>query len=192
MSAENIGLLNDCFGIQTRGGCSCAGPYGHRLLGIDLTTSHEFECEVLAGYEGIKPGWARINFNYFLSEHIVEFLLAAVQFIAEEGWRLLPQYRFEPLTGLWRHHSAPEAETLGLTDLSYASGKLAYRSAVLAMPESEIDGYLEAARGIVEGAGSAADVPRPETEDLPPAFEHLRWFPLPDELQLGTGVGGPG
>ena len=63
-----VAVLNDLFGIQTRGGCSCAGPYGHRLLGIDLTTSREFEREILRGSEGIKPGWVRVNFNYFISE----------------------------------------------------------------------------------------------------------------------------
>ena len=49
-------LLHDLFGIQSRGGCSCAGPYGHRLLGIDLDRSHRFEQEIVAGCEGIKPG----------------------------------------------------------------------------------------------------------------------------------------
>jgi selenocysteine lyase/cysteine desulfurase len=60
-----VALLNDLFGIQARGGCSCAGPYGHRLLGIDLATSKEFEREIVRGCEGIKPGWVRVNFNYF-------------------------------------------------------------------------------------------------------------------------------
>ena len=50
-----VALLNDLFGIQSRGGCSCAGPYGHRLLGIDLDRSHEFEREIAHGCEGIKP-----------------------------------------------------------------------------------------------------------------------------------------
>ncbi len=44
-----VALLNDLFGIQTRGGCSCAGPYGHRLLDIDLDTSHQFEAQIAAG-----------------------------------------------------------------------------------------------------------------------------------------------
>ena len=52
-----VALLNDLLGVQARGGCSCAGPYGHRLLGIDLTTSHEFEREINRGCEGVKPGW---------------------------------------------------------------------------------------------------------------------------------------
>ena len=63
-----VAVLNDLFGIQSRGGCSCAGPYGHRLLGIDLERSHEFEREIAHGCEGIKPGWVRVNFNYFISE----------------------------------------------------------------------------------------------------------------------------
>ena len=58
-----VALLNDLFGIQSRGGCSCAGPYGHRLLGIDLDRSHAFEREITLGCEGIKPGWARANFT---------------------------------------------------------------------------------------------------------------------------------
>jgi hypothetical protein len=41
-----VALLNDLFGMQARGGCSCAGPYGHRLLGIDIERSHEFEREI--------------------------------------------------------------------------------------------------------------------------------------------------
>ena len=63
-----VALLNDLFGIQTRGGCSCAGPYGHRLLGIDLERSHEFERQIATGCEGIKPGWVRVNFNYFIDD----------------------------------------------------------------------------------------------------------------------------
>ena len=65
-----VAVLNDLFGIQSRGGCSCAGPYGHRLLGIDIERSHEFEREITGGCEGIKPGWVRVNFNYFLSDTV--------------------------------------------------------------------------------------------------------------------------
>src|SRR5205085_2452202 len=77
-----VALLNDLFGIQARGGCSCAGPYGHRLLGIDLDTSIQLECAVMAGNEGIKPGWVRVNLNYFISETVFQFVLDAVHFVA--------------------------------------------------------------------------------------------------------------
>ena len=63
-----VALLNDLFGIQARGGCSCAGPYGHRLLAIGPARSHALRDEIVHGCDGIKPGWTRVNFNYFISE----------------------------------------------------------------------------------------------------------------------------
>ncbi len=99
-----VALLNDLFGIQSRGGCSCAGPYGHRLLGIDIETSHEFEREISRGCEGIKPGWVRVNFNYFISEAVFEFLLDAVDLVARDGWRLLAGL---PVRALQRPVAAP-------------------------------------------------------------------------------------
>ncbi len=98
-----VALLNDLFGIQCRGGCSCAGPYGHALLGIDLERSHEFEREIAQGCEGIKPGWVRVNFNYFLSDVVADYLIDAVRLVAREGWRMLPDYRFDNTSGHWRH-----------------------------------------------------------------------------------------
>ncbi len=95
-----VTLLNDLFGIQARGGCSCAGPYGHRLLGIDLERSHEFEHEIAAGCEGIKPGWVRVNFNYFISEAAFGYVVDAVRLVARHGWRLLGDYRFDVAGGL--------------------------------------------------------------------------------------------
>ena len=115
-----VALLNDLFGIQSRGGCSCAGPYGHRLLGIDLATSHEFEREINLGCEGIKPGWVRVNFNYFISEPVFEFILDAIDLVAAEGWRLLPEYRFDPASGIWSHAGGPPEPPLSLHDISYS------------------------------------------------------------------------
>src|SRR4029079_6830987 len=84
-----VALLNDLFGIQSRGGCSCAGPYGHRLLGIDMERSHEYEREVTGGCEGIKPGWVRVNFNYFLSDAVADYIVEAVRLGAHARLRLL-------------------------------------------------------------------------------------------------------
>ena len=77
-----VALLNDLFGIQTRGGCSCAGPYGHRLLDIDLERSHLFEEQIATGCEGIKPGWVRVNFNYFIDERVLDYVINAVLLVA--------------------------------------------------------------------------------------------------------------
>ncbi|HRQ00205.1 MAG TPA: aminotransferase class V-fold PLP-dependent enzyme, partial [Terrimesophilobacter sp.] len=102
-----VAILNDLFGIQARGGCSCAGPYGHHLLGIDNATSAEYETEILRGCEGIKPGWVRVNFNYFVDDDAFEYIVNAVALVAEYGERMLSQYHFDPLTGLWKHRNGP-------------------------------------------------------------------------------------
>ncbi|MCB0889086.1 MAG: aminotransferase class V-fold PLP-dependent enzyme, partial [Nocardioidaceae bacterium] len=124
-----VALLNDMFGIQARGGCSCAGPYGHRLLGIDIEQSHEFEAEIVGGCEGIKPGWVRINFNYFINDAVADYLIEAIKLIAESGWKMLPDYHFEPATGLWRHREGLIDPPLSLSQISYADGTMRSPSA---------------------------------------------------------------
>ncbi len=175
-----VALLNDLFGIQSRGGCSCAGPYGHRLLGIDLERSHEFEREIGRGCEGIKPGWVRVNFNYFISEAVFEFLLGAVEIVASDGWRLLPHYRFEPASGLWRHAGGLAEPPMSLRDVRYADGLMSWPSHRRTEPESRLADYLDEARRLL--ADPPAPVVPPEPLEVDADFELLRWFPLPDEV----------
>jgi selenocysteine lyase/cysteine desulfurase len=189
-----VALLDDLFGIQARGGCSCAGPYGHRLLGIDLATSREFEREIVRGCEGIKPGWVRVNFNYFLSEAQFQFLLDAIHLVAREGWKLLPAYRFCPDTGLWRHRRGRPAAAMRLSDVTYHAGKMEYRSRHATEPESALAGYLEEARRILDEAVAgyrAGGEPADDDPDLTDDFEHLRWFPLPGEILAELRGAGP-
>jgi selenocysteine lyase/cysteine desulfurase len=173
-----VSVLNDLFGIQSRGGCSCAGPYGHRLLGIDLDRSHEFEREIAGGCEGIKPGWVRINFNYFLSEAVFEYVVRAVALVADHGHRLAPQYAFDPATGLWQHRAGPVEPPLRLTHLAYdADGVLTYPRRHDTAPESALAGYLVEATALLASLPDVEDTDGPQrvSED----FEHLRWFDLP-------------
>jgi len=175
-----VALLNDLFGIQSRGGCSCAGPYGHRLLGIDIETSHEYEREIARGCEVIKPGWVRVNFNYFISEETFSFLLDAVRLIADQGWRLLPRYTFDPATALWNHVDRDPKAAMGLDDVAFTPDGVVHPDRRRSAPESALTGYLEEARRILSTAGPA-DVITPIP--MSPDFEKLRWFPLPEELQ---------
>jgi len=96
-------LLNDLFGIQSRAGCSCAGPYGHHLLNIDLKTSNMYRKVTKKGYSGFKPGWARINLHYTLDRDDLDFIIDTINFIAEYGERFLNLYEFNPHTGDWHH-----------------------------------------------------------------------------------------
>ena len=178
-----VALLNDVFGIQSRGGCSCAGPYGHRLLGIDLDRSHEFQREINRGCEGIKPGWVRVNFNYFIDEATFEYIVAAVDLIASEGVHLLPSYRFEPDTGLWHHERGDTGPSMSLHEISYASGAMTFENR-RRTEEIDLTRHLEDARALLAEArehptdGAAAIE---TTAD----FEHLRWFPYPQDLGAG-------
>ncbi|CAL5428523.1 unnamed protein product [Camellia sinensis] len=94
-------LFNDLFGIQARGGCACAGPYGHHLLHVDQPHSLAFKAAIQKGYNGVKPGWTRINLAYFIAIEEFEFILAALEFIAMYGQRFLPLYDFNWKTGAW-------------------------------------------------------------------------------------------
>ncbi len=176
-----VALLNDLFGIQSRGGCSCAGPYGHRLLGIDLETSHEFEREITRGCEGIKPGWVRVNFNYFISEAVFEFLLEAVDLVARDGWRLLPDYGFDPATGLWHHRAGRPEPPASLRDISYAGG-MTWPSHRHHEPEARLASYLDEARQRMARPPGPVATPSVDPASVGPDFETLRWFWLPEEV----------
>jgi selenocysteine lyase/cysteine desulfurase len=95
-------LLNDLFGIQSRAGCLCAGPYGHRLLGIDCDTSDRLRNLIHQGIQGLKPGWTRINFHFLITEEEYDFLCRSVIFVAEHGKVFLPLYVFDMKTGAWK------------------------------------------------------------------------------------------
>lgn len=175
-----VALLNDVFGIQGRGGCSCAGPYGHDLLGIDLETSHQYEEEILHGCEVIKPGWVRLNFNYFISEDVFEFIVRAVEMIGDRGWTLLPYYTFEPGSALWRHRDGLGEPPLSLHDFQIEAGDITRAPGRNRVGEEALAGYLEAAGEIFSQAEQAH--PPAEHIELGAGFEALRWFPVPEEL----------
>jgi len=173
-----VALLNDLFGIQSRGGCSCAGPYGHRLLGIDLERSHAFEREITHGCEGIKPGWVRVNFTYFLDEQVADYIIDAVAFIAKHGAKFLPDYRFDTVTGLWHHRAGPVEPPLRLTQVGYdaETGEMCYpRHDVRADVSVLADHLREAQQLAAERSEPDCSAPTGVSAD----FEALRWFDLP-------------
>jgi hypothetical protein len=181
-----VALLNDLFGIQSRGGCSCAGPYGHRLLGIDLDQSHEFEREITHGCEGIKPGWVRVNFNYFITDATLQYVIDAVHWVAANGAAMLPEYRFEPSTGLWKHRDAPRTAPMSLRDISYDGDGLHHQDHRQRLGSTDRSEFLAEADGILKHKLSAGMIPL-EPPDTTADFEHLRWFPYPNEVTAPRG-----
>jgi selenocysteine lyase/cysteine desulfurase len=134
-------LVNDLFGIQTRAGCSCAGPYGHRLLDIGDEMSQLYRDWINKGYSGIKPGWCRVSFHYAMDELEIDYILDAIEFVAEHGWHFLPLYDFDLCTGVWQHkHDSVQLEDFSLeaalrctgpspTSIAHAERRRYYESA---------------------------------------------------------------
>ena len=184
-----VALLSDLFGIQGRGGCSCAGPYGHRLLNIGPERSCAIDAEVGRGRLGVKPGWARVSFNFFTSDAMADYIIDAVDLIGRYGHRLLPDYRFDPAPGLWRHHSGLPRPPHRLADLRFAAAASSARAAEVGPGDEALPGYLREARRILAA--------RPDRLDdgptgLPAEFEALREFHLPPVCLTGmTGTSPP-
>jgi selenocysteine lyase/cysteine desulfurase len=177
-----VALLNDLFGIQARGGCSCAGPYGHALLHIDGERSAGYDREIAHGCEGIRPGWVRVSFPYFLAEPVFAYVVAAVAFVARHGHRFLPDYRFDPGTGRWQHRAGPVDPPVRLTDV-VVDPDVGLRLSTAAdagggtrAPVSALPGYLAQAHALL--ADRPDGVPD-EQGALPDGVERLRWFLLP-------------
>jgi len=178
-----VRLLNDLFGIQARGGCSCAGPYGHHLLGIGEEKSDEYFCVVTHDNEGIKPGWIRVNFNYFISEESFQFIVDAVEFVAKYGICFLPLYTFSIKTGLWEHHDPRQPRPFSLErDIDYHQGRLQYRCSMSTGLESEREWYLEEATRLAERIWNERERYKWNRVVLPDDLEKLRWFVLPADI----------
>jgi len=192
-----VALLNDLLGVQARGGCSCAGPYGHRLLGIDDSRSARFTHAVGAGCGGLKPGWVRVNLNYFVPDEVVDYLVEAVDLVATHGWRLLGAYRFDPATGLWHHRKQVVVAGPDLGDLRFGGGvpHLPERSGRLGL--EALPRQLDEARRILAAAVPptlARSVGGPGDPgglgDVCPAgeAEGLTWFETGFETAAATGA----
>ncbi|WP_188964306.1 aminotransferase class V-fold PLP-dependent enzyme [Deinococcus aquiradiocola] len=112
-----VRLLNDLFGIQARGGCACAGPYGHALLDISDETSLRYQTCILSDLEGLKPGWTRLNFAPWTDAAELQYLLTAIEFVAEHGEKFVPMYTFDWRTGAWSHPADADLPVPDLFDL---------------------------------------------------------------------------
>ncbi|XP_031475635.1 uncharacterized protein LOC116247593 [Nymphaea colorata] len=169
-------LLNDLFGIQARGGCSCAGPYGHVLLEVGKEKSLAFRSAIHKGYNGLKPGWTRISFSYFISHEEFEFILAAIEFIAIYAQRFLPLYRFNWKTGDWTFRKSAINSILkgshkpaGRDAGSSPSGFLNSNGNAMAPIECKYASYLENAKlvaGTLEKFPPARHIPPGVDQDL--------------------------
>jgi selenocysteine lyase/cysteine desulfurase len=102
-----VKLLNDRFGIQVRGGCSCAGTYGHILLNVSREQSRAISDKIDHGDLSDKPGWVRISLHPTMTMDEVGFIADAVHQVLDNYAAWSEAYRFDPCTAEFTHRSAP-------------------------------------------------------------------------------------
>jgi hypothetical protein len=125
-----VRLLNDKFGIQTRGGCSCAGTYGHILLDVDQITSHAITSKIDSGDLTDKPGWVRVSFHPTSTDDEVRTVVNAINQVIDNAELWSKDYRFntgsgefEPRNNDYQYLSIGDFEPLG----NYAHGAKKWR-----------------------------------------------------------------
>lgn len=108
-------LLNDRFGIQARGGCSCAGTYGHFLLNVDFRLSKEITDLIEAGDLSLKPGWIRLSLHPVMTNEELEYITDAIEKISINGNDWGKEYRYDKHTNEFFHLKFKQ-DTIGLPD----------------------------------------------------------------------------
>jgi selenocysteine lyase/cysteine desulfurase len=107
-----VKLLNDRFGVQVRGGCACAGTYGHILLGIGREESHRITKMISAGDHSKKPGFIRVSLHPTMTDEELEVIIDAVKQIAENHEEWAKDYRYNTLSNEFYHHQEENRDAL--------------------------------------------------------------------------------
>ncbi|XP_052802193.1 uncharacterized protein LOC128232585 [Mya arenaria] len=191
-------LLSDVFGIQARGGCACAGPYAEDLMGISEPMAKKYlwflsekpqrkdpNKHVQDPLEIMKPGFTRVNLSYFLDNETADFIIEAVNMVTKHGWKLLPEYSFDPFTGSWKHKSFSNTMESQLESLSSFDPTGNKTSEQTGKP-TDYQTVLQKARDLFESADCAS---RPRImsaslslrDALPRDKRRLRWFLTPHD-----------
>ena len=142
----------------SRRAAAASAPARTSIACIRSTTRGRRRCTRRPGWaaSGATLAFARVSFNYFISEAVFDYIVEAVHLLANEGWKLLPLYRFDPRTGLWHHADARPEPLLSLHDLSFDAAGLGAAARATA-PESAL--RAPARRGAADhprGRGRAA------------------------------------
>ncbi|MGO2131346.1 MAG: aminotransferase class V-fold PLP-dependent enzyme [Halomonas sp.] len=176
-----VAMLNDLFGIQARGGCSCAGPYGHELLGIGPELANQHAALVLEGKSLYRPGWARLGFNYFFNDEHTCYIIGAVNFIARHASVLMRLYTVDVESGVWRvRDPMPYHDMLSLEEMLNSATPLENT------PSPDFNQNFATAQALVETAQSTAIDPTPSLTSA--AEDALRWFWWPHESIEATAA----
>lgn len=107
-----VKLLSDRYGIQVRGGCACAGTYGHFLLDVSYDRSQEITSKISLGDLSEKPGWVRLSLHPTMRDAELDFVVGAIREIALNHSDWGKDYLYNKHTNEFRHKDAPVDETV--------------------------------------------------------------------------------
>lgn len=105
-----VKLLNDRFGIQARGGCSCAGTYGHFLLNVDANTSHQIKGKIEEGCNSEKPGWVRLSLHPTTTNEEVKFICNSLEKLHKNIAQWSRDYKYDVLKNDYVHKAETPTE----------------------------------------------------------------------------------
>ena len=105
-----VKLLNDRFGLQTRGGCSCAGTYGHFLLNVDQATSNKIKDQILEGCSTAKPGWVRLSFHPTITNEEVTFICNSLKQLTKNIEEWAKDYSYDAQKNDYVHNTQKPIE----------------------------------------------------------------------------------
>jgi len=93
-----VRVLSDHFGVQVRGGCSCAGTYGHYLLHVSQEYSKKITTKIDSGDLSEKPGWVRLSLHPTMTNGELYYTLDAIEEIATHPEQWTDDYHYSSLT----------------------------------------------------------------------------------------------
>ncbi len=163
-----VALLNDLFGIQVRGGCSCAGPYAHHLLNLSKQQAAIYEHKTGHGQAGYRPGWVRFNLHFLMSQNEVQYIFDALSYIAEHAINWVAHYQFNERSGVWQY--------TGSQSLSVTLG------------QSLEWGHAESFNTAVDGAYKLAES-LSQNQRVDSWVDQERWFVLPEDVVTNQCAG---
>lgn len=122
-----VRLLNDLFGIQTRGGCACAGTYGHLLLNLNAKKAEEIYCSIKDGDNTDRPGWVRLSIHPTTSNEEVSYMINSIKFIVENIDNYRDKYSYDQAINDFIYNGEKNFTEINITDwfTFSASDKLA-------------------------------------------------------------------
>lgn len=111
-----VKLLNDRFGIQVRGGCACAGTYGHYLLDVSYDKSHQITELISSGDLSLKPGWVRLSLHPTMTDAELSYIMNAIREVRQNHHHWEKDYLYNRSTNEFRHYREPEDKTIIVKD----------------------------------------------------------------------------